>query len=167
MKDPVWSWRLCGDLVAMGMVVVGAYSTGGCQSSAHVEYTQVELRGCLDPADRKLETPEYPVFLTSGETVKIADPYVAQEMAEYFPGLGSGRRALVTWLMGEDIEIIFTERGGRRIIVCTMEYKYWSSDVDHGSLMVKGDWRAYLRALFAKARIEKASDTAPSKGQGQ
>ena len=124
----------------------------GCET-APMQYSSVELRGLLA---KELATPEYPVFLNAGESAIVNDPHVAERLAAFFPGLGSGRKAFIGIKSPKNLELVFSRGSGERIIVYTRLYEYWGSDMDQGDLSVKGDLLGYLRALFADVEMKKS-----------
>lgn len=144
----------------VGLCVCSAIlSMCGCSQSEQMNFTKVELKGRLD---RRLESIGYPLFLTSGETVTIDDPYTVHEMADFFPGLGSGRKAFSAVGSAPDMTFEFTKADGNRIVVYTKGYIYWGSDADRGDLDVRGDLKSYLAALFTNVKVQKSISTQPS-----
>lgn len=128
----------------------------GCNQSEQMTFTKVQLKGCLD---RRLGSIGNPLFLTSGETVTIDDPYIVHEMADFFPGLGSGRKAFSAIGTCQNMRFEFTKADGSTIIVYTKLYRYWGSDADRGDLDVRGDLKSYLAALFTNVKVQKAVST--------
>ena len=145
-----WLWGLCGSLTICVMC--------GCHGPKQMEFAEVQLEGCLD---RKAESPGNSVFLAIGESVRIEDLRVVNELARFFPGAGSGRKAF--WAIGAapNMQLRFTRSDHSTITVYTKYYRYWGSDVDRGDLDVKGDLQSYLTALFTSVRLLNATATQP------
>jgi hypothetical protein len=101
------------------------------------------------------------LFLKSGEKTVIDNPRLAEAMASYFPGLGTGRKSYWELSMAKDLELTFYQSGGRTITAYTKGYRYWGSDVDQGDLAIKGDLKSYLEALFTSVKVQEAASTKP------
>jgi hypothetical protein len=123
----------------------------GCASSR--KFTQVEIRGL---GDKERSTPEDPVFLDYGESVTIKNPRIVQKLTDFFPGLGTGRKASMGVWSPPILELVFSDVAGNRVTAYTKLYDLWGSDVDSGDLWVRGDLETYLEALLTDITVEKA-----------
>lgn len=130
----------------------------GCNQSEQMTFTKVQLKGCRD---RRAESTGSALFLTRGQTVTIDDPYIVHEMADFFPGLGSGRKAFSAIGTFRSMTFEFTKADGSTIMVYTKLYRYWGSDADRGDLDVRGDLKSYLAALFTNVKVQKPVSAPP------
>jgi hypothetical protein len=84
-NEIVWQWV---KYLVSCVVVIGACGMSGCQQN-HTDYTKVELRG-VRPGPRSSDAS---LFLVANEKVMIDNPEIAQKLATFFPGLGTGRKS--------------------------------------------------------------------------
>jgi hypothetical protein len=145
-------------MLVMACVLALAVAAVGC-GGANVKYTQVELRGVIEKQNVPKDdgSGEFQVFLTRGETALIKDPRIAQKLASFFPGLGTGRKSFSGVHFEKSLELVFSNETGQRITVYTKWCEYWGSDVDRGDLNVSGDLRSYLEALLYTVEVRKAA----------
>ena len=137
------------------MFVVGALVMTGCYTSADVEVSEVEIRGCL-PASAGRRNP---LLLAAGEAVVIDDRYIVRRLVSFFPGMGSGREGIGGLLAYDDMMFVFKRKDGGSLVVYTKQSKYWGCDYNRYDLPVRGDLKGYLRALFFRCEIERSDVT--------
>ena len=149
------AWRRKITYLLYGLTIT--FAMAGCETQ-NIEYVKVELHGLLDKEEA---SPGYPIFLGAGDSVTITDPQVIQNLSNFFPGLGSGRKAFKGIKSPKSLQLVFTRDSGDRITVYTRLYKYWGSDVDHGDLDIRGNFKSYLEALFTDLKMQKERSTRP------
>jgi hypothetical protein len=117
--------------------------TAGC-SSSKIEYSQVSI------SDRSGIFAGSPTRAHEGKVILIKDKEIANHMATFFPGMGTGRRSF--WVVGliEDATLTFTRSDtGETITVETINGgRQWRSDAGDMDSAVNGDIMAYMRAIL-------------------
>lgn len=129
---------------------------GGCTSQAapSATFVKVEIRGTLE---ENTKDPNRPIFLRRGESVKIDDRVVVGKLAEFFPGLGSGRKSGAGVHSPPILDFAFVKEDGSTVVAYTKLYRYWGSDGDQGDFDVKGNLKSYLEALFTNVKVQGTS----------
>lgn len=130
------------------------------------------LMGCApqldrDQSDRVVGATDFDsaeVTLWVGIGVEPREPLTrdldqrsANDLAAYFPGVGTNRRS--NWADGRmnRVEIVFHRNNGSVEVDVSGDYQCWSEGNGHGDFEVRGNLREYLGRLF-NVPNEHASD---------
>lgn len=94
------------------------------------------------------------VFDDKGQLVntvqRVIDPKAVEELAAFFPGLGTGKKSRMAGAWMANLQIEFYDADGTRHVVIT-DYNDWREGAS-GDFQANSGLREYIRRMFEPAR---------------